>query len=241
MLLRLQSGSEALGFRDSLNFDCYCIHCRFDPLEPAADRAQLFWRQQSTVSARSLTANELHLSGPECNLAADLWRLHVSVRPMALCLIVLGLTAACETTTDPIFGDPGGGGAAITQAQAAGDWSFTVRPNTTLPCTGGSLADGTVLLAHFDVLGDGTLNAATSIWQNPPTAVVRPLSGSVRLTDGFADAFFSSSSGSTSAMELRGTITTTATFSGTLTDPAPGFSPIFSVSGCQYNATGTKA
>lgn len=160
---------------------------------------------------------------------------------MALCLIVLGLTAACETTTDPIFGDTGGGGAAITQAQAAGDWSITVRPNTTLPCTGGSLPDGQILLAHLDVLTDGTLSSTTSSWQNPPTGIVRPLSGSVRLTDGFADASMSAASGSSAAMELRGTISPTGSFNGTVTDPAPGFSPMFSAGGCQYNASGTKA
>jgi hypothetical protein len=42
-------------------------------------------------------------------------------------------------------------------------------------------------------------------------------------------------------MELRGTMTATSTFTGTLTDPAPGFSPMFSVGGCEYSTSGTKA
>jgi hypothetical protein len=41
-------------------------------------------------------------------------------------------------------------------------------------------------------------------------------------------------------MELRGTMTSVGTFTGTLTDPAPGFSPMFSVGGCEYTASGTK-
>ena len=159
---------------------------------------------------------------------------------MALCLIVLGLTAACETTTDPFIGETGGGGSPITQTQAAGDWSLTVIQNTALPCTGGAIANGSVIVAHFDVQVDGTMNATTSRWASP-TGTVGPLFGTARLSDGFTDAFLSPSSGSSAAMELRGTISPTGTFSGTLTDPAPGFSPMFSASGCQYNTSGTKA
>ena len=162
------------------------------------------------------------------------------MRPLSFCLILLVLTSACETSTDSIFGIGGNGGGAVTQAQVAGNWSFTLTKTATLPCTGGSLADGQVITAHIDLGSDGTLNATTSSWENPPSTLVRPLSGAVRFTDGFTDLTFSSSSGSASAMELRGTASSNATFSGTLTDPAPGFSPIFSVGGCEYTATGAK-
>ena len=145
------------------------------------------------------------------------------MRPIALALTLLVLTAACETSTDPLlFGIGGTGGGAVTQTQATGDWSFTVRKTSTLACTGGLLADGSLLTAHFDVLADGTINTSTSSWQNPPTAVVFPLSGAVALSDGSADLIFSAGSGSGSGMELRGTITPTGTFTGTLTDPAAG-------------------
>lgn len=162
------------------------------------------------------------------------------LRSIVLCLAVLVSTAACETSTDNLIGIGGNGGGAVTQAQAAGDWSFTVTKTTTLACSGGSLADGQVLTAHLDVLTDGTLNATTSSWQNPPTTLIRPLTGTVRFADGFSDLFFSSSSGSASAMELRGTVSSSGTFTGTLTDPAPGFSPMFSVSGCEYSTSGSK-
>ncbi|HEV7837036.1 MAG TPA: hypothetical protein VGO75_03145, partial [Gemmatimonadaceae bacterium] len=136
-------------------------------------------------------------------------------------------------------GTPGGG--AITQSEAAGNWSFTVRRTTTLACSGGSLSDGQVLTAFLDVLSTGSLSASTSSWQNPPNTTVRPLSGSVRLTDGLADLILSSAVGNTgSGMELRGTATSGGTFTGTLTDPAPGLTPMFSVSGCEYSTTGTK-
>jgi len=163
------------------------------------------------------------------------------VRSIVACLTLLTVAAACETSTDPFIGLTGGGGGAVTQAQASGDWSFTVRKTTTLPCTGGSLPDGQLLTAHLDVLTDGTLNGTTSSWQNPPTSVVRPISGTVRLSDGFTDLFMSSSIGSGAGMELRGTMTSTGTFTGTLTDPAPGFSPMFSAGGCEYSASATKA
>lgn len=161
------------------------------------------------------------------------------MRPFFPCLTLLVLASACETTTDNIFGT-GGGGGAVTQAQVAGNWSFTLTRTTTLPCTGGSLANGQVLTVRLDVGSDGTMNASTSTWQNPPTTLIRPLSGAVRFSDGFTDLILSSSSGSAAAMELRGTIGSSATFSGTVTDPAPGFSPIFSTSGCEYTATGAK-
>lgn len=164
------------------------------------------------------------------------------MRPIALAATLLVLTAACESSTDPLlFGIGGPGGGTITRAQAAGDWSFTVRKTTTFSCSGGSIADGTVLTAHLDVLADGTLNGSTSSWQNPPTAVVFPLGGTARLSDGFTDLILSAGSGSAAGMELRGTIAPTGSFTGTLTDPAPGLSPMFSAGGCEYTTSGTKA
>ena len=163
------------------------------------------------------------------------------MRSLAICLGLLLLSAACENSTDSLIGIGGPGGGTITQAQAAGSWSFTVRKTATLPCTGGSLPDNQIITAQLSVLGDGTVSPTTSNWQNPPTGVVRPVSGLVRFSDGSADLILSASTGSASAMELRGTITATSTFSGTLTDPAPGSSPVFSAGGCEYTATGTKA
>ena len=163
------------------------------------------------------------------------------MRPIAICLTLLLLSVACENSTDPLIGIGGTGGGAITQAQAAGNWSFTVSKTVALPCSGGALPDGQVITANLDVLADGTVRTATSSWQNPPTAVIRPISGLVRLSDGFTDLILTASSGSASAMELRGTMTATSTFTGTLTDPAPGSSPVFGTGGCQYTTTGTKA
>ena len=164
------------------------------------------------------------------------------MRPIALTLTLLAIATACENSNDPfLFGIGGGGGGAITQAQATGDWSFTVRKTSTLPCTGGSLADGSLLTAHLDVLTDGTLNTPTSSWQNPPATVVFPLRGAVALSTGAADFIFSGGSGSGSGMELRGTITPTGTFTGTLTDPGAGLTPMFSAGGCEYSTSGTKA
>jgi hypothetical protein len=164
-----------------------------------------------------------------------------NVRPIALPLTLLVLAIACENSKDPfLFGIGGGGGGAVTQVQASGNWSFSVRKTTTLACTGGSLADGSILPAHLDVLADGTLNTSTSTWQNPPSAVVFPLTGTVSLSTGAAGLIFSGGSGSGSGMELRGTISPTGSFTGTLSDPAPGLSPMFSAGGCEYATSGTK-
>jgi hypothetical protein len=164
------------------------------------------------------------------------------VRAMFSFVLLLLVATACETSSDPLdaIGGTGGGGA-ITQAQATGNWSISLRRTTTLACGGGSLADGQVLTAHFDVLSDGTLSASTSTWVSPSSSVVRPATGAVRLTDGVTDVFFFAGSGnSSSAMELRGTISSAGSMTGTLTDPGAGFTPVFSVGGCEYVVTGTK-
>jgi hypothetical protein len=164
------------------------------------------------------------------------------VRPIALALTLLVLVTACENSKNPfLFGIGGGGGGAVTQTEASGNWSFTVRKTATLPCTGGSLADGSVLTAHLDVLADGTVNTSTSSWQHPPTTVVFRLTGTVSLSTGAADLILSAGSGTGSGMELRGTITPTGTFTGTLSDPAAGLTPMFSAGGCEYSTSGTKA
>ena len=157
------------------------------------------------------------------------------MRPILLCLSVLLFVAACESSTDPFIGFAGGSG--ITQAQATGNWSFTVQRTSTLGCTSGSLANGQALTATLDVQSTGTL-ATTSFWQNPPTTLVRPLSGSINLSTGSTDLFMSASPGSSAAMELQGTMTSNRTFTGTLTDPAPGSFQVFGA--CGYTATGSK-
>ena len=163
------------------------------------------------------------------------------MRPIVLCLTCLVLTTSCETSTDPFIGFGGSGGGIITQAEATGDWSFTLRKTTTLPCSGGSLADGQVLTAHLDVLADGSVNSTTSTWRNPSTNAVLPASGTVRLSDGHTDVHLSAGSGSGAGLELVGTITSAGTFTGTLNDPDSGLLPVFSAGGCEYTAPGTKA
>jgi hypothetical protein len=165
------------------------------------------------------------------------------VRPikLTLTLTLLVLTAACENTNDPfLFGQGGGGGGAVTQAQVAGDWSFTINKTATLPCTGGSLADGTRLTAHLDVLTDGTLTSA-STWQNPSSGAVSPLSGRVTLTNGATALTMNAVGTTTAGMELTGTLSPTGTFTGTLHDPKAGLTPLFSAGGCEYATAGTKA
>ncbi|HEU4747017.1 MAG TPA: hypothetical protein VFS56_00850 [Gemmatimonadaceae bacterium] len=153
------------------------------------------------------------------------------------------LLVGCETSTDPIegIGGNGPGGGAVTQAQASGNWSFTLRRTTTLSCTGGSLPDNQVMLAHLDVTNTGTLSTGTSTWQASPPGVVRPLSGTLSFSTGLTNlTLFPSVTNTSAAMELTGTLTAAGTFSGTLRDPAPGFTPVFSGNGCEYTATGVK-
>ena len=156
------------------------------------------------------------------------------MRHTLLCLFLIVSAAACETSTDPFTGFEGTGG--LSQTQAAGDWTFTVHPGPL--CGTGSLANNTQLTTHLDVLVSGSLAPATSFWQNPPATVLRPLSGAVTLTSGNVLLTLGGSSGSSSAMELQGTMTAAGSFSGTLRDPSPASQPVFSV--CNYTTTGNK-
>ena len=157
------------------------------------------------------------------------------MRPAIFCLTILVSLSACENSTDPFIGFDGGG--AITAAQATGNWSFTVQRTDPVTCAGASLANGSVLLARLDVLSDGTLGA-TSNWRESPTGLVRPLSGAVTLSSGTTTLIMSGSGGSSSAMDLVGTMTAAGTFTGTLRDPRAGSFPVFG--DCGYTATGGK-
>jgi len=164
------------------------------------------------------------------------------VRPTAIVLTLLVLTAACETSTEPgFFGIGGGGGTPVTAAEATGNWSLTLR-RTTVVCNGGFLADLTVITAHLDVLADGTVNGATSTWQtSSTTTIVFPVTGRVTLSTGDTKLILTGGNGTQKGMELRGGVTASGTFSGTLQDPAAGLFPIFSGQECNYSAAGTKA
>jgi len=155
------------------------------------------------------------------------------VRSIAIVLSLVVLTAGCEQSTDPfLFGVGGSGG--LTQAQATGNWSFVVTQSA-LACATGSLANGQAITTNLAVLTDGTLSTS-SFWQSPLSTASLTISGTITLGTGITDLFLSSSSGA--EMELRGTMTSTGTFTGTLTDPAAGFLPVFSA--CAYTTTGTK-
>jgi hypothetical protein len=155
------------------------------------------------------------------------------VRSIAIALSLVILTAGCEQSKDPfLFGIGGSGG--LTQAQASGNWSFVVTQSA-LACASGSLANGQAIATNLAVTADGTLSTS-SFWQSPLSSSSLSLSGSITLGTGITDLFLTSTAGA--EMELRGTITSTGTFTGTLADPAAGFLPVFSA--CGYTATGSK-
>ena len=161
------------------------------------------------------------------------------MRRTVLWLTIIVLFAACENSAGPLGGILGGGNA-ITPAQATGNWSFTLQRTTTFPACTNPLANGQVITAHTDILSDGTAGSASS-WLNPISGTVQPLSGVVRLSDAFSDLLFAAPAvKATAQMELRGTMTSAGAFTGTLTDPEPGFSQVFGTGGCEYSVTGTK-
>jgi hypothetical protein len=154
----------------------------------------------------------------------------------ALAALVMG----CELSTDPLpgVGGPPGGGA-ITQAQASGDWTLTLTRTTTLACTGGSLPSNQVILVDLSVLSTGAASAST--WQLASSTTIRPLVGTVTLSSGLVNfTLFASAANTSSGMELTGTMTSGGGFDGTLRDPEPNRTPVFSATGCEYDVDGVK-
>jgi hypothetical protein len=165
-------------------------------------------------------------------------RLHV--RRVVLYLTTIVLFGACESSTDPFGGFIDGGGGAITQAQATGNWSFAVQRTTTFPACTNPLADGTAIAARVDVATDGVL-VGTSSWLDPIIGGAHALSGSVNLTNGASILHFAAPHVRSGAqMEMTGTMTASGTFTGTLRDPEPGFSQVFGTGGCEYSVGGIK-
>jgi hypothetical protein len=159
------------------------------------------------------------------------------VRRLVVCLSIIALCGACENSANPLDGLLGGGGA-LTQAQATGNWSLTVQGTTTFPACANPLANGSVITAHLDVGTDGVLSG-TSSWLNPISTTVLVLTGSVSLSNGSTDLHFAGGS-SGSQMELLGTMTASGTLTGTLRDPEAGFTQVFGTGGCEYTASGIK-
>ena len=159
------------------------------------------------------------------------------MKRLVLCLTTIVLFGACENSANPLGGFLGGGGA-LTAAQATGNWSFTLTRTTTLACSTPALASASLISSHLDVLSDGTVGT-TSSWRNPVSGVVEPLSGSVDLTNGAVRLTFAISGNV--AMELfPGTMTSSGTVAGTITDPGAGLSPVFASDGCQYSVSGVR-
>ena len=154
------------------------------------------------------------------------------------------LLTGCEASTDPLDGVGGGPppGGAITQAQATGDWTFTLD-RTSATCSAGSLPDNQVLITHLDVINSGSntgsLLGTTSGWRASPSTFVRGLDGTLRFTDGFGNLILRGTAAGT-GMELRGTFTSAGGFTGTVSDPAAGLLPVFGSGACAYNAAGVK-
>ena len=158
------------------------------------------------------------------------------MKRLVLCLTTIVLFGACENSANPLGGFLSGGGS-LTATQATGNWRFTLTRTTTLACSTPALASGSVINSHLDVLSDGTVGT-TSSWLNPISLAVEPLSGSVNLTNGAVRLTFALSA---RAMELfPGTMTSSGTVAGTITDPAAGLSPVFASDGCQYSVSGVK-
>ena len=185
-----------------------------------------------------MAANELHGSARDESSRIPR-RLHL--RRLVLYLTTIVLFAACENSTNPLGGFINGGGGAITQAQATGNWSFAVTRTTTFPACTNPLADASAIRAHLDVGTDGVL-IGTSTWVNPISGAVQLLTGSVDLTNGASILHFAAPAvRNTAQMEITGTMTASGTFTGVLRDPEPGFTQVFGTGGCEYSVNGIKS
>lgn len=128
---------------------------------------------------------------------------------------------------------------AITPAQAGGTWNFTLIRDVTA-CSGGGAPNGSVVVARFEFAQDGTIVEGGSFWRVAASTAMRPITGSVRLSDATLDLRLIGDVAEAGS-RLTGLMDKAGTFTGRIADPAPGLTPVFGATPCDYTVTGTKS
>lgn len=100
------------------------------------------------------------------------------------------------------------------------------------------------LPVRLSAAANGALTSGTNAWTNNESfGFFRPLGGTVDLTTGDAEFHMWADGSHDAAMIFSGTLDADGSLQGTVTDPMPGFSPIFHFSGdpiCTGQATGQR-
>lgn len=139
-------------------------------------------------------------------------------------LVGVALLLACGSNTGP---------SGLTAATVTGTWDLNVTG-----CLTGDLP------VRLSAASDGALTSAVNAWTNDESlGFFRPLDGTVTLSSGAAEFHMWSDAQHTDALLFTGTLTSAGALSGTVTDPMPGYGPIFHFSGgaiCTAAATGHR-
>lgn len=149
---------------------------------------------------------------------------------LATALIIAGVSiASCSGTSGPKD--------AVSLSEVNGLWvlPFTKTSNC---ASFGSVAGGTVYLAL--AIPPGGTNSTSSQWGFSSNTINRVATGSVILATGQITQILIHSNGA-AASRLTGTISASGSFTGSLIDPAPGWQPQITISGCEYSVTGSKS
>ena len=163
--------------------------------------------------------------------------------------VLLTLALACSGGTEP---NGGNGLTPISFTAVQGAWTFQVQPNTA--CSGGATI-GTLSVSVNQTSSDVGLSGgvlfledATSTWSGGgqpggyvtgQIALLLPGGATINLVLGMP--VNSMPPAPARVATIQGTLATTLTFTGTLTDPNaadPTFGPIFSTDACTYQVTG---
>jgi autotransporter translocation and assembly factor TamB len=143
------------------------------------------------------------------------------------------LLAACG-------GDGGSGPAAtLTADQVAGAWTF-VLSDESAHC-GGAAGGGPISVrlsgTSDDVIGD-VLNFPADDWGGSPATTFGQVTGHINLATGRLDLRVWKGV-LVNGAALEGRVRSDRTFTGTLTDPRPGFGPVFVTGSCRFTVTGS--
>jgi hypothetical protein len=122
----------------------------------------------------------------------------------------------------------------LTAADVAGIWDFTANA-----CFSGSLP------VRLNPASDGSLAGFQNNWTTSEATIgfILPLDGSVDFSSAGIQMNLWADNDHTQGMVITGTMTSDGLFAGSVTDPNPGFAPLFHPTGsppCLGTVNGTK-
>lgn len=152
------------------------------------------------------------------------------MRPALTPLLAIALISACGSDEH---------GSAVDVSVVSGVWTVTVADRSSA-CDGVDTGGTYYFEVPKSLPQTGSTAYVNGTWGSDTAGQVDSLTGNVDLSTG--TVFFRLwKTTLVSGAQLDGTLTHTGEFTGTLTDPAPGYQPIFVTTTCVFPATAAIA